>query len=198
GNLVEVGRATDLQFAREEFCKVFPEFPGRRTFLTLDVSLVDVTNVADWRSQPYGLPHPVGDVADLNELNLSLQFIDQPVMAFGAVSGLLEGRIKALFYRHKSRAGFDYVSEFLIAPNDPDQQTCPGDSGTVWHLVTQVKDAEGKESALLRPLALEWGGQTLVDRSDRRFNFALATGLSTACELLNVDLVQDHDTRAQP
>src|SRR5262249_18216483 len=128
GNLVEVGRATDLQFAREEFCKVFPEFPGRRTFLPLDVSLVDVTNVADWRSQPYGLPHPVGDVADLNELNLSLQFIDQPVMAFGAVSGLLEGRIKALFYRHKSRAGFDYVSEFLIAPNDPDQQTCPGDS----------------------------------------------------------------------
>src|SRR5262249_46758207 len=109
-----------------------------------------------------------------------------------------EGRIKALFYRHKSRAGFDYVSEFLIAPNDPEQQTCPGDSGTVWHLVTQVKDAEGKESALLRPLALEWGGQTLVDRSDRRFNFALATGLSTACELLNVDLVQDHDTRAQP
>ena len=39
----------------------------------------------------YGLDTPVGPIADLNEMNLSLQLIDQPVVAFGAHSGALKG-----------------------------------------------------------------------------------------------------------
>jgi hypothetical protein len=205
GGLVEVGRSTKLQRTRELFSKVFPQFAGHRTFLTVDVGLVDVTNANDWSSQPYGLPWPVGAMADLNELNLSLQLIDRPVMAFGAVSGHIDGHIKALFYRHKARAGFEYVSEFLIAPDDAARQTCPGDSGTVWHLVEDVTAASakaskerGKADKILRPIAVEWGGQTLLDSVGQRFNFALATGLSTACELLDVDLVVGQNTGPQP
>jgi hypothetical protein len=213
GELVEIGRSTELQKSRVEFTKVFPEFPGNRTYLTVDVGLVDVARAGDWSSQPYGLPGRVGAMADLNELNISLQLIDRPVMAFGAASGHLEGQIKGLFYRHKARAGYEYISEFLIAPEKADQQTSPGDSGTVWHLVedddsakkdaTKNKEerpspADAEAGSVLRPLAIEWGGQTLVGMDGSRFNFALATGLSTACELLDVDLVQDHNTGAVP
>jgi hypothetical protein len=212
GELVEVGRSTKHQESRAEFTKVFPEFSGNRTYLTVDVGLVDVTRAGDWSSQPYGLG-PVGAMADLNELNISLQLIDRPVSAFGAVSGRLDGQIKALFYRHKARAGYEYISEFLIAPEKADQQTCPGDSGTIWHLVEdddsvkkdpkkndveRLSPAHEKPPPVLRPLAIEWGGQTLVGMDGSRFNFALATGLSTACELLDVDLVQDHNTGAIP
>jgi len=137
----------------------------------------------------YGLDEEVGDVADLNELNLGLQLIDQPVRAYGTASGALEGTIKALFYRHKSLAGYDYVSEFLISPGEGATQTGPGDSGMVWHLRTTARDAHGKATTILRPMAVEWGGQTILGSADRRFNFALATGLSTACQLLDVDLV---------
>ena len=180
------------------FSEVFPEFPGRRTYLALDIGLVDVLSVNDWSSQVYGLPEEVGDVADLNELNLGLQLIDQPVRAYGAASGLLDGKIKALFYRHKALAGYDYVSEFLIAPDDGATQTGPGDSGTVWHLSTTVEDGHGASRTVLRPMAVEWGGQTVIGSRDMRFNFALATGLSTVCQLLDVDLVTGHNTGANP
>src|SRR5438045_621296 len=76
-----------------------------------------------------------------------------PAVAVGSVSGRLEGRIKALFYRYKSLGGYDYVSDFLIAPralgdaaNLGAPQTQPGDSGAVWHLVTsQPKTREAKD-----------------------------------------------------
>jgi hypothetical protein len=198
GNLIEVGRASEKQLTRELFSTVFPEFPGRRTYLTLDIGLIEVDNVNDWSSQPYGLEEKVGDVADFNELNLGLQLIDQPVRAFGAASGALDGRIKALFYRHKSMAGYDYISEFLIAPKDGQIQTRPGDSGTVWHLKTMVGRDRDHLTPLLRPMAVEWGGQSLLGSGGQRFNFALATGLSTACQLLDVDLVRDHNTGPNP
>jgi hypothetical protein len=197
GSLVAVGTTAADQLSRRPFSEVFPEFPGRRTYLALDIGLVDVTSINDWSSQVYGLPEEAGDVADLNELNLGLQLIDQPVRAFGAASGVLDGKIKALFYRHKSLAGYDYVSEFLIAPGDGATQTGPGDSGTVWHLRTTVQDVHGASRTVLRPMAVEWGGQTVVG-SQARYNFALATGLSTACQLLDVDLVTAHNVGANP
>jgi hypothetical protein len=196
GNLVEIGRTSNKQLTRKPFTAVFPEFPGRRTYLTLDIGLIEVANVDDWRSQTFGITENVGDVADLNELNLGLQLIDQPVQAFGAHSGALEGKIKALLYRHKSMAGYDFVSEFLIAPSERTAQTSPGDSGTVWHLRT-TSDLDGK-APLLRPMAVEWGGQTVLGSGGKHFNFALATGLSTVCQLLDVDLVRDHNTGPNP
>ena len=111
------------------------------------------------------------------------------------MSGALAGVIKALFYRHKALAGFDYVSEFLIAPDDGATQTCPGDSGTVWYLTDHTTPAAKRP---LRPIAIEWGGQTVLTADGGRMAFSLATGLSTACQLLDLDIVREHDTGATP
>lgn len=193
GAMTEVGVASERQLTRASFMEVFPEFPGNRSYLTLDIGLVEVHDVNDWSSQTFGLEGDVGEIADLNELSMSLQLIDQSVTAFGSASGLLEGSIKALFYRHKSLAGYDYVSQFLIAPAAGFPQTQPGDSGTLWYL----KSGSGDKSTL-SPLAIEWGGQSLRASEDQRLNYALATGLSTACQLLDVDLVRAHNTGANP
>ncbi|WP_246216967.1 S1/P1 Nuclease [Paraburkholderia panacisoli] len=188
-----MGIASERQLTRESFTEVFPDFPGSRSYLTLDIGLVEVHDVNDWSSQPFGLEGDVGEIAELNELSLSLQLIDQSVTAFGSASGLLEGTIKALFYRHKSLAGYDFVSQFLIAPKAGFPQSQPGDSGTVWYLKAGADDRPN-----LYPLAVEWGGQALRAGNGQRLNYALATGLSTACQLLDVDLVRDHNTGANP
>ena len=112
-----------------------------------------VSNLDDWTSQAYGLP-PIGPLADLSERNISLRLIDAEVRAYGAASGLLAGRIAALFFRHRSIGGYDDVTDFLIAPESDQPHSQPGDSGTIWHLV--------QKDGVLRPLALQWGGQAFL------------------------------------
>ncbi|MEM5369746.1 S1/P1 Nuclease [Paraburkholderia azotifigens] len=216
GAVEEVGIASDRQLTREPFTSVFPEFAGGRSFLTLDVGLVEVLDANDWSSQPFGIEGTVEPVADINELSLGLQLIDQHVTAFGSASGALDGTIKALFYRHKSLAGYDYISQFLIAPANGGAQTQPGDSGTLWYLVAPAnahtdgeenhttsarngkKNGQQASARHLYPLALEWGGQALASDDGQRLNYALATGLSTACQLLDVDLVRAQNVGANP
>jgi hypothetical protein len=198
GEEVEVGHASERQLTRLPFTEVYPSFAGKQTYLNLDVGLVEVDDARDWTSSVYGIGE-VGPLADLNEQNLGLQLIDHPVSAFGAASGHLEGRIKALFYRYKSVGGYDYVADLLIAPQDLAHQTQPGDSGTVWHLkAEEEKDSKGVQGKVTyRPLAVEWGAQTFsVDGGT--YNFALATNLSNVCKLLDVELVSAHNTAAQP
>ena len=190
-----VGHASDRQLARLPFQQVYPEFPGQRSYATLDIGLVEIDDINDWTSQIYGLDAPVGPIADLNEMNLGLQLIDHPVEAFGSRSGALRGRIKALFYRHKSLGGHDYVADMLIAPEPGGPQTGPGDSGTVWHL--PVVPPRGT-APVLRPVAVEWGGQALAGTDGQRLRFALATNLAKACDLLDVDLVLEHNDGATP
>ncbi|MGY2904401.1 hypothetical protein [Bradyrhizobium sp. URHC0002] len=188
---VEVGSSSSSQLTRKLFSEVYPDFPGRRSYVTLDVGLVRVDRVDDWTSNTYGLP-PVGPLADVHERNLSLKLIDQPVVGQGAASGLLRGTIKALFYRHRSVGGYDYVSDFLIGPAEG-TSTRHGDSGMVWHLdVTDSEAGQPKPLAMrdLRPLALEWGAQ-VFDEGGVRSAFAVATSLSNVCKLLNVELVTD-------
>jgi hypothetical protein len=187
---VEIGRTSAKLVTRLPMADCYPEFPSRRTYVNLDVGLCELEDASRWTSRAYGLP-PVGAVAELNEANIRLQLVDAKVVAHGAASGPLEGRIKALFYRYKSVAGFDYVSDFLIAPSGGDG-TQPGDSGTVWHLVP--RDGAG----LLRPMAIEWGGQAFATHGSAQFRFALATSLSSACKQLDVDLVRADDTGVQP
>ncbi len=213
GRRVEIGAASPRHLSRLPFTEVYPEFAGHRTYVNLDVGLIELSDLNDWTSQVFGLGE-TGALADLNELNITTRLIDAPVIAVGAASGRLEGRIKALFYRYKSVGGYDYVSDFLIAPrpadNDAKQamaQTQPGDSGAIWHLVTKQKktrdDVGGREDdefeGELRPLALEWGGQVFVDTSaSGSFAFALATSLTTVCKALDVELVLDHNTGVLP
>ena len=197
GRRVRVGRSSGMQLTRLPFSQVYPEYPGRRTFLTLDAGLIRVRRVEEWSSQIYGLP-PGGELADLSELNIGTRLIESQVVAYGAASGLLHGKVAALFYRHRSRGGYDDVTDFLIAPTEDSPSSQPGDSGTVWHLVQKGQD--GVDSPP-RPLALQWGGQrfsgtTAADPSG--YNFALAASLTSVLRLLDLELVVEHNTSAQP
>lgn len=198
GKRVRIGQASAKQLTRRPFSEVYPDYPGRRTYAALDAGLVELDDLSGWTSQIYGLGSP-GELADLSERTISLRLIGAPVSAFGAASGRMDGRIAALFYRYKSVGGFDWVADFLIAPrmdSEPDAQpgrgpqTRHGDSGTVWHLPPAPDDPQRRP----RPLALEWGGQTLLASGGRATNnFALATGLSGICKLLDVEVAGAHN-----
>ena len=188
GHTTDIGVSSDKQLTRLPFSEVYTEFPGRRTFLTIDAGLMAVSNLDDWTSQPYGLP-ATGPLADLSERNISIRLINAEVRAYGAASGVLAGRIAALFFRHRSIGGYDDVTDFLIAPEPGQVHSQPGDSGTIWHLV--------QKDGVLRPLALQWGGQGFL-QSGSTFNFGLAASLTNILRLLNVELVTEHNTGAQP
>lgn len=191
GHTQVVGHSSARQLTRMAFSEVYPDFPGRRSYLALDVGLVEVDDVTEWTSNVYGLP-PTGPLADLFEQNLTLQLMDQQVVAQGAESGLLRGVIKALFYRYRSVGGYDYVGDFLIAPVPESRSPMHGDSGTVWHLDVTAHAANPVDTPLkdldLRPLAVLWGGQTF-ELDGKKCNFTVATALSNVCKLLDVDLV---------
>lgn len=188
GHTVEIGESSGKLLTRLPFSEVYTEFPGRRTFLTLDAGLITISNLGDWTSQVYGLS-AVGPLADLSERNIGTRLINAKVRAYGAATGTLEGRIAALFFRHRSIGGYDDVTDFLIAPEKYEPHSQPGDSGTIWHLVQ--KDGQ------LRPVALQWGGQGFRT-GGTTFNFALAAGLTNILRLLDVELVVDHNIGAQP
>jgi len=187
-----IGEGTDKQISRKVFSEVYPALPLRQTWLNLDVGLVRLDDVRAWTANTYGLP-PIKPLFDIYEQNISLRrLMDQPVVAVGASSGLLHGTVKAMFYRYRSVGGFDYVSDFLIAPADGAQGARPGDSGALWYL--QMRNANGEPDTRpllkrdLRPLAIEWGSQVFAD-SGERSTFSVATSLSNVCKLLDVELV---------
>ncbi len=195
GGLSRIGVSSDRQIARRLFSEVYPALPMRQTWLGLDVGLVRVDDVGDWTPNVYGLP-PIKPLFDIYEQNLSLRkLMDQPVVAMGAASGLLQGRIKAMFYRYRSVGGFDYVSDFLIAPGEGGGGH-HGDSGALWHL--QLPDPDGQEDKRplnerdLRPLAVEWGAQVFAE-TGQRSTYSVATSLSNICKILDVELVVEGD-----
>jgi len=199
GAEVEIGRSSSLQLTRRPFTDVYPDYVGRRVVLNLDAGLVELKDVRDWTSDIYGIG-PLGAIADVSENNITLKLIDAHVQAHGAASGLLSGRIKALFYRFKTLGGDEHVADFLIAP-EGETQTQPGDSGAVWCLVPDPGKPLPKDGppVLPRPLALEWGGQAFIGDGQRtRLQFSLATNLSSVCKSLGLDLVHAEDTAAQP
>lgn len=192
GGLSRIGVSSDKQMTRKLFSEVYPAFTLRQTWLGLDVGLVRVDDVGDWTPNVYGLPK-IKPLFDIYEQNLSLRkLMDQPVVAMGAASGLLQGKIKAMFYRYRSVGGFDYVSDFLIAPGKGTSGAHHGDSGALWHL--QAPGPDGKEDKRplperdLRPLAIEWGAQVFAE-SGQRSTYSVATSLSNICKLLDVELV---------
>ena len=192
GREVVIGYSSPKQLGNVEFSTVYPEFPCRRSLSSVDAGLIRVDDLNDWTSNIYGLP-PLGPIEDVHEHNLSLRLIDRHVVGHGAASGLLRGRIKALFYRYRSMGGFDYVGDLLISPEGI-TNTRHGDSGMIWCLDVTEDPKHGAAVALksrkLRPLAMEWGGQVFVD-GGQRCTFAVATYLSGVCRMLDVELVND-------
>src|SRR5689334_21519513 len=197
GGLARIGVGTDKQITRKLFSEVYPALPLRQTWLNLDVGLFRLDNMQEWTPNIYGLSQ-IKPLFDIYEQNLSLRkLIDHPVVAVGAASGLLRGKIKAMFYRYRSVGGFDYVSDFLIAPAKGAIGAHPGDSGALWHL--EMPGPNGKEDTRpvaqrdLRPLAIEWGAQTFAETSERS-TYSVATSLSNICKLLDVELVVEGNT----
>lgn len=189
-----IGTSADKQLTRRLFSKVYPAFPMRQTWLGIDAGLVKLDRVRDWTPNVYGLP-PLRPMLDLYEQNLSLKIIDSDVVAVGAASGLVRGKVKALFYRYRSAGGFDYVSDFLISPEPGEQGPRHGDSGALWQIADRPTDAKDKrlpEARPLRPLAIEWGAQVFAD-GNLRSSFSVASALSTVCRLMGVDLVVPGD-----
>ncbi|MDQ6623312.1 MAG: S1/P1 Nuclease [Verrucomicrobiota bacterium] len=211
GRETPIGRASARNLTRLPFEEVYPEFPARRTYMNMDAGLIELDDLTDWTSRTFGLEQ-VGAMADLNELNITLRLIEAPVVASGAASGRLEGRIKALFYRYRSIGGYDYVADFLIAPralteSKHGNQTQPGDSGAIWHLVvpnpnesaTGTRVPNDQFAGALRPLAMQWGGQIfLAGAQTEQYAFALATSLTSVCRALEVELVLEHNTGVNP
>ncbi|HEX8847042.1 MAG TPA: hypothetical protein VF791_20535 [Pyrinomonadaceae bacterium] len=80
-------------------------------------------------------------------------------------------------------------------------KTRPGDSGTLWFFdqnmtveTARSKGYAGARARRLRPIALQWGGHTLLDeKSESKAEFALATCLSTICRELDLDVIPDFD-----
>lgn len=192
GGTAVVGVSSDRQITRKLFSEVYPALPLRQTWLGLDVGLVRLDDLREWTPNVYGLPK-IKPLFDVYEQNLSLRrLIDRPVVAMGAASGLLEGTVKAMFYRYRSVGGFDYVSDFLIAPAQGKLGAHPGDSGAVWFLEMPGPDGEEDARPLsmrdLRPLAVEWGSQVFAETAERS-TYSVATSLSNVCKLLDVELV---------
>ncbi|MDX6612987.1 MAG: hypothetical protein QOD75_2173 [Blastocatellia bacterium] len=215
-----IGETSVMQLGKKPFQEVYPNWPGRHTHSNLDAGLIRIDDLNYWTAQVFGIGE-IDDPVDLNVNSISLDLIGCPLRAFGGASGEMFGEIKALFYRYKSIGGVNYVSDLLVGERstDPDEhaatpakstpaksapvrgplKTRPGDSGTLWFFDEKFSPEEAREEGRIgdrarrfRPVALQWGGQTLMETSsESQMQFALATFLSTICRELDVDVVPD-------
>jgi hypothetical protein len=185
GRRSRIGVTSDLQITREAFNAVYDSLPGKDVYINMDIGLIEIEDRNAFTPMIYGIGQ-FGKMADVNSRSVSLALVGCPLRAYGCMSGQMRGRIFGLFYRYKSMGGFDYVADFLIGPSDEKPlATQPGDSGTVWLMET------GDDRGLM-PIAIQWGGHVFKDGPRQtRAPYALATGLSTVCGLLEVDLVRD-------
>lgn len=182
GRAVEIGRSAVHKLGKTRFTTCYPEWPGSHVVVNSDVGLIDIDDLTQWKTDVYGIG-ALGQLLDLNTSSFSLDLLNAPVVAYGAVSGLVKGAVAALFYRYKSLGGQEYVADFLIGPR-PDEpfSVHHGDSGTLWL-------AETKEG--LQPFALQWGQHEFIDQQQvKNQSYALATNLSQICRLLDVDVVR--------
>jgi hypothetical protein len=207
GERYRIGNSSHKQIGKKPFEEVYKGWVGSRIYSNIDVGLVLLDDINYWTSQVFGIGE-IGDPIDLSINNISLDIIDCPLRAFGAASGVMIGKIDALFYRYKSIGGFEYVSDLLIGPLDGELKNIPGNSGTIWFYDPRLakKDTlsngenanivqKGLRAHQLQPLAIEWGGHNLfVDQNGKEFNFVLASFLSNVCRELDVDLVRNWNT----
>ena len=199
GETVPIGTSDGLAVAKQTLKSLFPDFGASHTFVNLDAGLVRLDDLSRWTSQVYGIGE-IGEVFDATASTLTLDLLGLPVRAFGGTSGVLEGEIKALFFRYQSLGDFDYVSDVLIGPRAapakpdprrparPSPETHPGDSGTIWFYdpPTLPKPAvrgvelhpadppdRGLNARRLRPIAMQWGGQRVALADGTKSAFAL-------------------------
>lgn len=197
GKQIRIGVSSGKQLTRLPFTELYPGWPGRDTFVNLDIGLVEVDDLDLWTAQirDIGTMEPM---ADLSVDNLSLALIGCHVRGRGAASGVMLGEIHGLFYRYKSQGGFEYVADLFIGPRSTGEghdkaqagfATHPGDSGTLW-LLEPIEP--GKAAPKYLPLAMQWGQNTFGARQRTGAQtYVLATLLSRVCSLLTVDPIRD-------
>jgi hypothetical protein len=203
GSRVAIGVSVDTRVGKLPFTQAFPGWPGSKSLCNLDAGLIRLDDLSQWTAQVYGVGE-IGEPIDLNTDTLSLGLIGTPVRAFGAASGPMKGEIQALFYRYKAIGGFDYITDVLIGPRLGGKPfpSRHGDSGTLWFYDPLPKPAEsqderhepleGAQAPRLRPLALQWGGHTLLGAGgEQAIRFVLASCVSTVCRVLDVELIRD-------
>ncbi len=208
GIKVEIGKSVNKQIGRVSFEEIYDNLSSKNTFVNMDVGLIEINDLNQWTAQVYGLGE-LGKIIDVNKFNISLKLIGAPLKAFGCASGEMHGEICGLFYRYKSLGGSDYISDILIGPADSKNtatgtkktdglMTHPGDSGTIWVLdspssLTPITLEEKEE--LNAPLAIQWGGHVFSDGKTNKLSaYALASFLSNACNILNVDIIRNWNT----
>ena len=186
GNKTAIGKTSRLQLTRKRFQDVYAEWPGKDTYVNLDIGLIEVDDINRWTTQIYGIGQ-IGDIADLSSTNITLRLIGCPVVAYGAASRLMKGEICCLFYRYTELGGSEYVADFLIGPREGGSVgTHPGDSGTLWSIDPM---GSGRKPS---PIGIQWGGQVFVNGKEQSSSsYALATCLSTVSDLLNVEVLRD-------
>lgn len=209
GRMERVGVTAPKQLTRLPFMALYPGFVGKNVYVNLDIGLVDIDDLSDWTAQIQDIG-TMGPLVDLSVNNLSLALIGCKVRGHGSASGLMLGEIQALFYRYKSQGGFDYIADFFIGPRSVSTHgkvargrgasgkgddlhrfsTHPGDSGTLFLLEPEPSE-RGKPAAPYAPLAVQWGAHLLGSDGTGPQSYALATCLSTVCNLLDVDPVRD-------
>lgn len=186
----KIGTSTNINIGNAKFEATYSDWAQSNLFLNVDVGLIEIDDINQWKTDIFGLGR-VGKVIDLSTNNMTLKLIGQEVFAHGAVSGLMQGEIAALFYRYKSIAGYEYVSDLLIGPavGAKAMETRHGDSGTVW-TIREENEKDGEVE--YRPLAIQWGQRTVASADTSvGSSYALATILSHVCRALDVDIVRD-------
>jgi hypothetical protein len=203
GRAQPIGLSSSRQATRVPFADVYPTWPGKSVYINMDAGLIDINDVNNWTAKLQD-GSVMGPMVDLSAANFPMSLLGRHVRGYGAASGQwISGEIHALFYRYKSRGGFEYVADFFIGPctptseepDPPDFITLPGDSGTLWLLEPTVGKScidAAHTSDKPRPLAIQWGANRLYSGLSRQPHaYALATCLSTVCDRLDVDIVRD-------
>lgn len=208
-----IGTSAGIAVDRQLMSSVFPSWPGANVYLTLDAGLIRIDDINDWTAQVYGIGE-IGELFNATEYSLTLDIVGCPVRAFGATSGILEGQIAALFFQYESASSFSYATDILIAPRanqDPRHHhtiTQAGDSGAIWFFdwpaynqsvsdnpdldsAHTVEGQRGMRARRFQPIAMQWGGQRIVQPDGTGTAYAMGSFLSTVCRSLDIDIVRN-------
>ena len=72
GREPEIGTSADKGLTRLEFGRVYPRLHSSNQYLLMDVGLVEVYDILDWKTEIPGIA-PIGPVLDLYDNSLSLK-----------------------------------------------------------------------------------------------------------------------------
>jgi hypothetical protein len=218
GEYEPVGITSNIAVDREPMSSVFPLWGERSTLISLDAGLIEIDDIGEWTSQAFGIGE-IGEIFDATEHSITLDIIGCPVRAFGGTTGVIEGEVRALFFRYETVGGYEHATDVLIGPRRNDDCarkkrpkiehpfTRPGDSGTLWYYdpPSQARPGDGNEdlrigkecaeigvrARRLRPLAMQWGGQRVRMPDGVRSAYALGSFLSSICRSLDVEVVRN-------